>query len=127
MSFFEELMELHDPAKNADRIGAPDWFTETVDNANFEKQVNSKVGLPTSQYTPAGNRPFAGYGDGKKSTPGNVTGVANQPAVPVQDPNRQMYQPQQLPLHGPGAFKSVQPVQMRNSQLDEISKLLRGG
>jgi hypothetical protein len=124
MSFFDELLTQLDPAKNADRIGAPDWFTEGVDSVNFEKQVNSKVGLPSSQYKPADNPP---YPTGGPKPPGEFTGAANQPAVPVQDPNRQLYQPPQLPLHDEGFMKPVQPVRMRNSQMDDISKLLRGG
>ena len=67
----------------------------------------------------------------------------NLPAVPVQDPNRQMYQPPQLPTQGGGGIQPVQPVQVNNAALrrlfspqaqsaptagmTEVSKALRAG
>lgn len=122
MSLWDELGNIRQklsPTGMAETLGASDGLVEDMNQIDPTYQTHMALGTPgfgerkRSKPAPPGKRPF--------------TGAANQPAVPVQDPNRQMYQAPQLPLHEEGFMQPVQPVQMRNSQLDEISKLLRGG
>jgi len=126
MSFFDELGNLTyklSPTGVADVLGASDGQVGDLGRIDPMFIAGKTLGVPGYEGSKKSSAPAPAPG----ASPTPATGVANHPAVPVQDPNRQMYQPEQLPLHGEGFMKPVQPVQMRNSQMDEISKLLRGG